>query len=117
MDGPNGAFDDNKPAKIGIVEQEQKGVKAPNPVPYKYPVHFFGRSKTRLIRSSVTFFCNQLTKKLINKNNTVNSMKSTKKVCENCIKLLTLSLLSISKKVDVLVVYQDYFMYLLYIEI
>ena len=35
IDGPNGALDDNKPAKIGIVEQEQNGVKAPNPVPYR----------------------------------------------------------------------------------
>lgn len=33
MDGPNGALDDNSPANIGIVEQEQKGVNAPNPVP------------------------------------------------------------------------------------
>lgn len=33
IDGPNGALDDSNPAKIGIVEQEQKGVRAPSPVP------------------------------------------------------------------------------------
>src|SRR5699024_12218517 len=87
MDGPNGALDDNNPAKIGMVEQEQKGVRAPSPVPYKYPLHLFGRSRICLIRSSVTFCCNQLTKKLIKINSTVNSIKSVKNVCRKCKKL------------------------------
>src|SRR5699024_6120171 len=82
IEGPNGALDDNNPAKIGIVEQEQNGVNAPSPVPYKYPLHLFGRSSTRLMLSSVTFCCNHLTKKLMKINNTVNSNKILKNVCK-----------------------------------
>lgn len=31
--GPNGTFEFNNPARIGIVEQEQKGVIAPKAIP------------------------------------------------------------------------------------
>lgn len=33
IDGPKGAPEPNKPTKMGIVEQEQNGVSAPNNVP------------------------------------------------------------------------------------
>src|SRR5690625_92532 len=50
--GPNGAPVESNPAKIGIVEQEQKGVIEPKAVPYKYPFHPLGRLNIFLIFSS-----------------------------------------------------------------
>ncbi len=88
IDGPNGAFDVSKPANMGIVEQEQNGVIAPKPVPYKYPFHPFGRSKISLIFSSGTSCCNQLTKKLIPIKSSVNSANNIKKDLINSIKII-----------------------------
>src|SRR5699024_9245009 len=54
IDGPNGTFEFNNPARIGIVEQEQNGVTAPKNVPSIYFTALFGRFKNRLIFSSDT---------------------------------------------------------------
>src|SRR5699024_12395053 len=73
MDGPKGAPELNRPAKIGIVEQEQNGVSAPNNVPDIYPVALLPFCKILFIFSSVTTCCNKLTRKLITINSAFNS--------------------------------------------
>src|SRR5699024_5856020 len=85
IDGPKGAQELNKPANIGIVEQEQKGVSAPNNVPEIYPDALLPSGKIPCIFSSVTTRCNKLTIKLITINRAVNSNKSRIKFFKNSI--------------------------------
>src|SRR5699024_3668278 len=85
IDGPKGAPELNKPANIGIVEQEQKGVSAPNNVPEIYPVALLPFCKIPFIFSSVTTCCNKLTIKLITINRAINSKKSRIKFFKNSI--------------------------------
>src|SRR5699024_2679379 len=85
IDGPKGAPELNKPANIGIVEQEQKGVSAPNNVPEIYYVALLPFCKIPFIFSSVTTCCNKLTIKLITINRAVNSKKSRIKFFKNSI--------------------------------
>src|SRR5699024_10549243 len=54
IEGPNGTFEFNNPASIGIVEQVQKDVTAPKNVPSILFTALFGRFKNRLIFSSDT---------------------------------------------------------------
>src|SRR5699024_3994869 len=85
IDGPKGAPELNKPANIGIVEQEQKGVSAPNNVPEIYTVASLPLCKIPFIVSSVTSCCNKLTIKLSMINRAVNSKKSRIKFFKNSI--------------------------------
>lgn len=80
MDGPNGALDESNPAKIGMVEQEQKGVSDPSAVPYTYPFHPLGRLKMFLILSSGTSCWIQLTRKLMPTKSNVNSANKKNKI-------------------------------------
>src|SRR5699024_4672145 len=77
IDGPKGAPELNKPANIGIVEQEQKAGSAPNNVPEIYPVALLPSCKIPFIFAFLKNCCNKLTKKLITINRAVNSKKTS----------------------------------------
>ena len=89
---PNGAPLLNNPTRIGMVEQEQKGVIAPSAAPIIFCSFLCGLVRTFLMVSFEMYLCSKATIKLMIRNRTMSSIKMSLKKSQATVKLFTLNI-------------------------